>query len=221
MSQETLDSILAQTMPVAEILFVLETPKTGWLPERISTAINHVLETVNLQDYDYILRVSSDNILPPRFLESALKDNYDVSGFGSAQLIRVAPFLECMGGRLNLVSDDNYIHHCFMQHGYTNGDPSLPAIKKRKSGESHKYDYHVKSGEVCYQLGYEPLHVIAKTDWGFHGFLYLIGYFKALLTRKVLVDTANFIRYKQFQRLKRLRKKRVNKSYYLVNNKEL
>jgi hypothetical protein len=204
MAQDTLDSILTQTVPVTELLFVLETPKKGWLPERISTATNHALEKVNLEDYDYILRVSSDQILPPRFLESALNDGFDVSGFGSAQLVRVAPFIECMGGRLNLVSDDNYIHHCFMQHGYSKGMPSLPAVAKRRSGESHEYDYHFKNGGVCYQLGYEPLHVIAKTKWGLSGLLYLLGYFVALLTRQPLVDSAEFIRYKQFQRLTRI-----------------
>jgi len=56
------------------------------------------LEHVNLEDYDYLLRVDADIILPKRFIEENLKAEADYVGkAGYCMLIKVSPFLKVFG----------------------------------------------------------------------------------------------------------------------------
>jgi hypothetical protein len=215
-SIETLDSIKQQTLQVQKIVMVTEKSNKTFVAARVCEVVNKELDKINLQEYDFILRVDSDVVLPTNFLEANLKTGLDVMGFGSAQIIRVGPFIKLMNGRLNSVSDDNYIHHKFIANGLTAGQPVIKAIKKRVSGAPYGNDYFIKMGEIQYRMGIEPLHELGAMKPNAESIFRLFGYFRALLTRKPLLDTAQYIRYRQLAtirnitRLRRGIRKRLN-----------
>jgi hypothetical protein len=217
-SVETLDSIKQQSLPVQKIVMVTERSSKAFVADRVCEVVNKALEKISLQEYDYILRVDSDVVLPSNFLEANLKTGLDVMGFGSAQIIRIDPFIKLMNGKLNIVSDDNYIHHKFLAHGLTAGQPVIKAVKKRASGAPYGNDYFIKMGEIQYCMGVEPLHEVGAMKPNAESIFRLFGYFRALLTRKPLLDTAKYIRYRQLAtirnvtRLSRGVRKRLNVS---------
>ena len=94
---ECRQGILSQTIPVTRTLFIFNRMNGGTLASRVSFALNRGLDKINLTEYDYILRVDSDTVLAPDFIEHNLKGLPDLAGNGGyAMLIKVKPFLELM-----------------------------------------------------------------------------------------------------------------------------
>jgi hypothetical protein len=151
--------IKSQTVPIDKILFIFNKYEGGTLASRVSCALNKGLETVNLQEYDYIFRVDADTILDPCFLESNLKGSPDLAGNGGyAMLIKVKPFLELMGGRFNRESDDSYIMYRFKTEGLKVKAINDNYLDTRIHKHSKKDQMFI--GTIYYKMGYEPLHIL-------------------------------------------------------------
>jgi len=132
------------------------------LGKRIVIALNHALSKACLEDYDYLLRVDADVMLPKRFIEENLKVKADCVGTaGYAVLLKMNCFIKVFNGQFPEVAvEDTYIALKLLSLGYSVKPWVLPPILKRKSGTCHSWRYHFIRGVEMYKLGYEPLHVV-------------------------------------------------------------
>ena len=125
LNSATVSSILQQTYPVDMILILPRKVEGKTVAERVSKVLNEGLSHVRLEDFDYLLRVDGDVVLPHNFLEENLKGKPDLCGGARhAMLIKVSPFLKLMNGKFHPKSDDSYTVYKFMKEGCR--------IKKRK-----------------------------------------------------------------------------------------
>ena len=202
-SLSTIRSIADQTTSVSAICILTKiAPKTLPFPAKISYVVNEWLKTVRLECFDYLLRVDADTVLPVNFIEVNLVGYPDVVGYGPAQLIKVSSFLKFMGGRFHPDHDDGYVIFKFKALGlnvktiYT-----VQPMINRVSGKHRGCGWHVDQGVLHYRYGYDILyeHLIVLGKWGqYHpyGLFFLVGYWKALFSRKVLFDVGVLFRYK-------------------------
>lgn len=175
------------------------------VPAKVSRVLNEGLQHIKLENFDYILRVDGEVILPSNFLEEALKEEPDLyGGAGYAMLIKVKPFLQIMKGKFHPESDDSYTCYKFMRSGCNFiRKYKVRPILLRKPGRHHGIKYYVTRGEIMYKVGYEPLHVLASFYWDLWNIFAVFGYFIALLKREKKFDVAKFVWNKQVRRLLR------------------
>lgn len=187
-------SILAQTYPLDMLVILPKEFEGGTLPERVSSALNQGLSHIRLEDFDYILRVDCDTVLPEAFLEESLQDNPDLYGdWGYAMLIKIQPFLKLMKGKFHPESDDSYIIHKFIAEKQKVVHRKIKAVQTRK--RPHSMTDLLACGKIYYKLGYEPFHVLGFfTNRQFKEMtLVVIGYLSALVKRECKFDVANFV----------------------------
>lgn len=195
-------SVLAQTYPIEMLVILPKEVKGGTLPERVSFALNQGLSNIRLENFDYLLRVDGDTVLPADFLEESLKDAPDLYGdWGYAMLIKIRPFLELMNGKFHPESDDSYIIHKFIAENRKVVSGQLELVKTRK--RPHGMNDLLACGKIYYKLGYEPFHVLSffgnrrRKDM----LLVVIGYFNALIRRERKFDMASYIWRHQTRKL--------------------
>jgi len=199
---DTIKSVLNQTVPVTHTIILTEKIEEKMpFPAKISKVLNNLLEKiVDLSSYDYILRVDTDTILPPNFIEENLKKDYAVLGYGYAQIIKVKPFIEVLGGRMNKHHDDGYIIQKLKFTGFaaSSKDYTVPPILKRGSGLHHGSSWFVDQGELNYMYGGDPVSVLFDTIYKFNEYtiFQIYGYFKALITRAERFDIAAPVIYR-------------------------
>jgi hypothetical protein len=154
---DCLASIQRQTVSVDHIELVTQRVQGGTFPERVSYVLNKALEKFTLENYDFLLRVDGDTVLPKDFVEKGIAAECDLYGtIGYAKLIRVQPFLRCMNGRFFRFSNDMYIPHCFVAHGFKVCRGDFSKVKTRN--KLHSWMYYYVIGSNYYRLGYTILH---------------------------------------------------------------
>lgn len=200
---ECLPSIRNQTMPVNSIKLVSSRVRGGNFPEKVTYVLNKALEEIDLKDYDYLLRVDGDTVLPPDFVEKGVAAGCDLYGtIGYAMLIRVQPFISCMNGRFFRLSNDTYIPHCFAAHGFSvlRGDFS----KVRTRNKLHSWMYYYFIGSNYYRLGYTLLHFLVslKPRPLRVSAMLLAGFLGSWVNRKPKFDVADTVRTLQINKLK-------------------
>lgn len=189
---ECLHSIAAQTVPVAKTVVLNQQGHGATLQEKLSNVLNEGLTRENLGNYDYLLRVDCDTVLPTGFLASNLALNADVVGHGHAHLIRVVPFMDAMHGQFNGESDETYLNFKFMQQGYKWSYWDVKPVLKRRAGKTHSLQYFLNRGREMWRNGYEPLHVLGSCRWELRNLLCVFGYFAALLSGVPRLDVAAY-----------------------------
>jgi hypothetical protein len=204
---DTLRSIFSQTVPVAcTILLTEKITEKLTFPAKISKVINNMLVDLKLENYDYLLRVDADVVLPHNFLEENLKQNFDVLGYGYAQLIKMSSFIKYMDGKLHPEHDDGYVLAKFEYFGLKSSSNaySVQPIVKRKPGFHHGSSWFVTQGELHYRYGDEPISQIVDRVYGFsiYSVFEAFGYFKALLQRKERFDIAGPNLYLQLRKFR-------------------
>ncbi|MEM3684067.1 MAG: glycosyltransferase family A protein [Conexivisphaerales archaeon] len=225
MPSTTLQSIMTQTIEVSKTFIVVGTYKlyqalldlssdkvsvlfqradmTKPLGIRLARAINYALQQVDLKEYDFVLKVDADIVLPNRFLEEncKLKAAY-IGRAGSAMLIRVKPFLQVFGGRFaEVVAEDSYIGLMFLYKGFTIKNYACKPVLMPESRKHHSFRYYYALGKEYYKLGYEPIHVIASLRYGKMELFKAFGYFVALLNGTERYEFARFVAKLQTMRL--------------------
>jgi hypothetical protein len=200
--QATVDSIRNQTVSVDKIVVLAKKVSGATLPARISKLFNDFFESFNLKDYDYLLRVDSDTVLPPTFLKSNLRLNVDVVGYGHAHLIKIASFVDAMGGRFNPECDDTYLNFKLMLKGYRWSEWNTKPLMVRGNGKTHSMRYFFERGLVMWKCGYEPLHVLGSVRWDFRNLFSVAEYFSCLIRRVPRFDVSKFVFLYQLHKLK-------------------
>lgn len=222
---ETLKSIFGQTVPVTCTVLLTEKIKEHLpFPAKISKVLNNGLTDLRLENYDYLLRVDADTVLPPNFIKDNLKMDYDVLGYGPAQLIKVDSFLKYMGGRMYPSHDDGYPIVKFKQCGLkASSRYFVEPVIQRKPGFHQGTSWFVSQGELQYCYGYDILYEFAIVLYKWrryhpYGLFYLVGYFKALFERKQRFDVAapvlahNSLKYKNPLRFFRFANKKLRRN---------
>ena len=86
---QTIQSVMNQTIPVDMIVLLPKKSSESTLVERIPDALNEGYSHIELEDFDYILRLDGDTILKETFLERNLEGKPDSRGSSRAHLIKV------------------------------------------------------------------------------------------------------------------------------------
>lgn len=193
----TISSLRRQTLPPSEILSA-----TGKFPgeqvgHRVSQAINLALKDVDLDRYDYLLRVDSDTVLPPTWIERSVATGADVVGrAGYALLVKMDAFLR-VGGRYPVFHpEDSLLILRLRSLGFRCVDYPVQPVLLRKPGRGTdmRLGNYIRSGMQFRRLGYEPVHVLVSaiaSSAARGNPRYLLspaGYFFALLFRAAPFD---------------------------------
>lgn len=237
---ETINSLQNQTVKVSKILVavgskslyqkLISTGRGGAveyfyvkpnfqdpLGKRVASALNYALSKVNLNDYDYLLRLDADAILPARFIEENLKkvNAHYIGKAGYAMLLKMECFLRVFNGQFAEVgAEDSYIGLKLLSQGYKVESWALPPKLKRKSGAHHTWRYYFTRGIEMYKLGYEPIHVTETLRHDFRNIFTILGYFTAITKKFERYEFSNWVFRAQLRRL--FYGKEINKS---MNNK--
>lgn len=204
-SQALHRSISSLNSTIIEIIFV-KPDLNKCLGKRVAKALNTALRKVDLDKYDYILRVDADTKLPNNFIEENLKKNADCVGTsGYAMLINKKAFLEVFHGRFpEVCGEDSYFCLKLLSRGYIVKPWTLPPISKRESRVGHPWSHHFNRGEEMYKLGYEPFHVfnVLRTTLKNPGVLFIVmGYGIAILKQMNRYKFARWVFRRQLKRL--------------------
>jgi len=155
----TLRSIFSQTIPVDyTILLTKKVQEKLRFPVKISLVLNEMLKDLKLENFDYLLRVDTDTVLPDNFIEENLKLDLDVLGWGCAELVKIDPFLKVMGGQFHPEHDDGYIHVKMRQVGLKSSQEgyAVKPICIREPGKHHGNNWFFAQGVLDYQYGFDP-----------------------------------------------------------------
>lgn len=180
---------------------------------RVGTALNTVLSRESLKEFDYILKVDAEIVLPKNFVAENLREKPDfIASGGTAMLFKVQPFLTA-GGKYPVTPelDDTYLSLQYLSHGYiVKRWVCPPEIKARARGH-HNFKHHVRVGIEWYKLGYEPIHVLFALQPLFQDifegklrmelFLRVYSYFLAAVKRTKRYEFAPWIFLMQVRRL--------------------
>jgi len=221
---ETIKSISEQTVKVSKILvavgskelyekltsknlngveyFYVKPDFREPLGKRVATAINTVLAKENLREYDYLLKVDDDVVLPKRFIEENIEINADyVGGSGYAMILKVSSFLKIFNGKFaEVAADDTYVGLKFLHRGFLVKQwRCLPVLVLNRP--PHSYRHFFSRGIEMYKLGYEPIHVFERIRWDRRCVFSILGYFTAMLKGIERYDFANWVLKTQIKRL--------------------
>jgi hypothetical protein len=201
-SIKTLKSIYSQTVPVDYVYLLSKQIKESKpLPQKISSVLNDGLSGLNLNAFDYILRLDSDTVLPQDFIEKHIALHVDVcGGAGYAQLISVPFFQKNMNSLFNSLSDDSYNYYKAKSCG--TALKLVTPVQYKEPGLFHnKFKYNFYSGELGFFIGYDPFQGVSYLRFKSKGIIYFLGYFWALLTFKKRFEFANTEQNKHLKKL--------------------
>lgn len=167
---------------------------------RIASALNRILERVDLAKYDYLLRVDADAILTPFFIKACIEQDVDLVGEFGAMLMAMPAFRQVFHGRFPEVNkEDIYISLKMKSTNRLVALWNVPPIFRRLPGAGKPPNYFVENGLEMWKLGYEPFHVI----WDALVRIMLrhepvvlfqyVGYFGALINRKKRYEFAKYV----------------------------
>ncbi|MGC8998954.1 MAG: glycosyltransferase [Candidatus Bathyarchaeia archaeon] len=194
--------LISNGIDVAEYFYVKPDFKDP-VGRRIAVALNCLLSKVCLEEYDYLLRVDADTILPNRFIEENLNADADYVGkAGYAMLLRMDCFIKFFGGRfVEVGAEDSYIGLKLLSQGCSVKSWILPPKLRRRSGAHHSWRYYFIRGMEMYKLGYEPIHVIEVLRRDIKNIFTTLGYFTAIAKRIKRYDIASWVFRTQLRRL--------------------
>ena len=222
----TLQSIFNQTVPVScTILLTQKIEADLPFPAKISKVLNDMLDNLKLENYDYLLRVDADTVLPTNFIEENLKHDFDLLGYGPAQLIKISSFQQCMSGRMHPDHDDGYPLIKFYQSGFkVTTSYFVEPIIHRKSGLHRGSAWFIDQGEMQFRFGYDIFHELSIfrrwREYHPYGVFFLIGYFKALFQHQSRLDIAeaimahNSLKYRHPSRFFKFVGKKIGEKMY-------
>ncbi|MDA4112122.1 MAG: glycosyltransferase family 2 protein [Thaumarchaeota archaeon] len=206
--ERTVASLRNQTVPNDEIIASKTYPDKEH-HVRVMRAVNDVLATVNLDNYDYILITAGDVVFPRDFLERCIKTNADVFGPGDALLFKRDAFKKLGDKFPNIPTTDTYITFLAMEKGLKVKSANRMIHRLRRVGELRSPIAYLEYGKQAYRLGYEPIHMLftsLNASVEFRNPKFLIepfGYANALLRKTEKLDVAKFVFRKQLGRFSR------------------
>lgn len=203
----TIRSLTSQTLPPKDIIVIGGYPSALMdLPEkvikitsapdlrlclgkRVSKALNKAFFSVNLSDYDFILKADSDIIFPPDFLRKNVNSEYDLMGDGCGMLIKVRSFVKALEGHFpEICADDVYLIYSFKVNKLRVLTWRWVSPATRIKGPAYLWRRMFEIGEDYFRMGVvSPIFLIGILKLSIErGLIYvflLLGYITALLQR--------------------------------------
>ncbi|MEM4474635.1 MAG: glycosyltransferase family A protein [Candidatus Bathyarchaeia archaeon] len=185
---------------------------------RVGKAINAALSTINLGEFNYILKLDADIILSRRCLEKSLGVSADLVGLGPFMLVNMKPFIYLLGGKWpETPADDSYICLSFISRGLKYEPLPQDVVVLKKGGVGGGWRYYFLRGVDDYRSGICPLRmfrIVLKLIRARRTLLptfTFLGYLTALFKRKPFYSFAPIIFRKSctegiFRRLKKLKR---------------
>jgi hypothetical protein len=200
----TIKSLLNQTVLPRAILILPNRNAVGnSVAEKVANVLNQGQAPINLDAYDYVLRMDCDTVLPANFIEENLRDTPDLCGSaGHALLIKTSAWKKACGYRWNPVCEDGYLGYKFRMLGLKVTKLKVKTLDVSIGGSGHSTQYFFYRGFAWHMLGYEPLHALFGFTWGLRNVFATCAYFVALLVRWPRLDVADFTFKTQVRRLK-------------------
>ena len=129
------------------------------LGQRIAAALNFGFEHFDLDDYDYLLRIDADSVVPDGYILRNLPgDKQYVTGHTSGILIKMESFSKLLGGRYPVENcEDAILSLRLTLHGFENITTER-IILLRVGGGGKDWRYWYQNGNLLYRIGAEPLH---------------------------------------------------------------
>ena len=192
---------MEQTVPIDMIVLLTKRSSKSTQTERIPEVLNDGLEKIDLKKFDYFLRVDGHVVLPKDFLGKNLEGEPDTLYGAGFSIVKIAPFIEIMGGRYYYLNDDSYLNAKFKQHGKKVGEQKIGLLHKE-----HAFNpkYYVERGRMLYLLGWTPFHILGimsstlarnrvREETCYN--IFVIGsYFLSFLVRPPKLAIAGFVR---------------------------
>jgi hypothetical protein len=214
-SGPTYASLLQQTVVPSRIIVADKIFPGERAGVRVRKAINFALEGVDLQSFDWFLRVDGDVVLPADWIQRSVATGADVIGRGGyALLIRMGAFL-AIGGRWPAVlKEDSFMVLKLASMGYRISPYVVSPVFLRAPGRGTdrlRINSFISDGYWNWKLGYEPVHAVYNSVSGAirrknpKFLLAIVGYFFAASIRmeKVDDDLARFVFRTQVRSLSR------------------
>jgi len=197
---QSIFSVLNQTIKPDMIVILPKKVQARGIGAKVSKVLNEGLSNINLKNYDYILRLDGDTILPSDFIERNIQGEPDLRGTGGyAMLIKISAFLEVMHGKFHPESDDSYMSAKFrMKHKTVNRFEVKPYPSKRKY---HNPTYYLDRGETMYKIGYTPIQLFTSLRFDPLNLLAFVSYLFSFILRARKFDTSRFIWQAQVRRI--------------------
>ncbi len=174
---------------------------------RVMRAINDSLDSVNLDDYEYIVITAGDVEFPRNFLKDCMSSGIDVFAPGDVLCFTTQAFKR-LGGRVpNNPATDSYLTFLAMENGFKVRSANGMFHPLRRVGTMRSPVAYLEYGKQAYCLGYEPAHLLflaLNATLEFRNPKFLIepfGYAYALLRKKRKLDVASYVFRKQVGRL--------------------
>jgi hypothetical protein len=180
--RKLIESLKNQTLKPTKIIIAnYRVPTKYSVGQRSAYAFNRAVQNVNLEKYDYLIKLDDDVLLPPNFIEANI-GLADYVGEGRAMVLKIKTFLQIMDGKLKVMqSEDTYLAHSFYWAGAKirnwNVIP-INTISHLDSLTSHRKKYWIDAGRAQYQFGLP----IARYPVYFYNRAKKLGFRIALIT---------------------------------------
>lgn len=210
---ETLQSLQNQTVRIDRVVLADRTFPDRRAGIRVAKAINCELDRLDLAEFDWLLRVDGDTILPPDWLERSMASGADVVGRGGyALLVKMSAFMAA-GARFPVVEPEDALLNLKIQ---SLGFKAVPYVVKPEflrepgRGTERSLFTFLQRGVWTWRLGYEPVHAVYNFIFAVRlrrnprYLLGIFGYFFAAASRaeKWDEDVARFVFHKQVMSLR-------------------
>ncbi|MGD0395505.1 MAG: glycosyltransferase family A protein [Nitrososphaerales archaeon] len=201
-AQRTRLSLESQSLPPARIVVADKIFHDRHVGIRVSKAINTALDGLDMTEFDWLLRVDGDTLLPPDWIEKASALGADVVGTGGVLLVRMSAF-KAVGYRFPVLeAEDSMLILKLMSLGFKRVPYTEPiSLRGMMRGTDSSMLTFFRNGIWRWKMGYEPIHAVyisvaASAHHRNLRFLFQIfGYFFAMLSRpkKWDIDLARFV----------------------------
>ncbi len=189
-----IESLKSQTLKPKKIIIAnYRVPAKYSVGQRSAYAFNRAIRNVNLEEYDYLLKLDDDVILPPNFLEANV-GLADYVGEGRAMILKIKTLLQIMGGNLKVMQcEDTYLLQSYYWLGakirYGWNVPPIDTISHMESLASHLKKYWIDVGRAQYRFGipiarYPVYFYFRAKQFGIRiALLTFVGYITGLVMR--------------------------------------
>lgn len=152
-AKETLRSLNDQTLKPTEIIVTDKRFNSPFQGVRIAKAINSTLATVNLDDYDWILRTDDDIVLPSNFLALNSSVEADIVGAGGTIMLKSSA-LKRLKRWPEFPLEDSNLLWTSKALGLTRGKQIVDGKTIRKQGTNYSNRMMIEYGKETWKLGY-------------------------------------------------------------------
>lgn len=152
--RRTIESLNAQTLPPTRICLADKRFPSQFHGLRVAKAVNSELASLNLDDYDWLLRLDDDTTIPTNFLQVNTAIEADIIGNGGNCLLIRTCVLKKLGGWPELPGEDSSLVYQGIMNGFKHESLVVKDTCQRTVGTYYTWRLFFDSGKELWKLGY-------------------------------------------------------------------